>query len=422
MLVSYRNINVIIILLGGAFLSISMAISSFSTTWLIYAFGGSNADLGRILGISTLIGSLFTLFSSYIGDRYSKIMVLSISVSIGIIGIFMIAYSNSLQMIFYGSIISSIGVNASWPVLFALFTDSVHSSERNRVFGTQFLISNISYAGGNFITYFLFINMKSTEIKNLDISLIKFSLQMSAYIFLIAGTLLFFIRNKHIISEKDEGSVASNYIINKTENDTKVFDKNHFAPGALKILILSLLSSYIIGAGAGITIPYLNRFFFDIYKVDLSSLSMLFGIMTIITAIYGKIISNLSDNYGRVELIAVNQIISVILLVILATEPPLIFAFLTLFTRNAAMNSVGPIASAIQMEYTPRKYRSQFNAINEISWAVFFSVGQILGGIVVDNFGFTIPILTTATLYFIATIFYWNIRRIIHKNYSVTKT
>ena len=50
------------------------------------------------------------------------------------------------------------------------------------------------------------------------------------------------------------------------------------------------------------------------------------------------------------------------------------------------------------------KIRSQINALNSIAWGMFFAIGQIIGGIIVDNKGFTPPLLLTATLYFLATL------------------
>ncbi|MCH8908505.1 MAG: MFS transporter, partial [Candidatus Heimdallarchaeota archaeon] len=188
------------------------------------------------------------------------------------------------------------------------------------------------------------------------------------------------------------------------------FNRRDFAPGSLSILFLTLMAAFLIGFGAGITIPFLPRFFFDVYEVDLADLSLIFALLTIITAIWGKINANLADKYGRVELIVINQMVSVTLLIVLSFYPPLAFAFLVLIIRNAVMNGVGPVNAAIQMEYTPRKYRSQINALNTLAWAFLFSIGQIIGGYLVDTYGFWLPIRLTAGFYFLATVAYWRIK------------
>ncbi len=146
--------------------------------------------------------------------------------------------------------------------------------------------------------------------------------------------------------------------------------------------------------------------------------------MSVFTAIWGKVISNLADRYGQIELIVVNQLVSVTLLFVLSTYPPVFLAFSTLVIRNAVMNGVGPIANAVLMEYTPRIQRAKITALNQVSWQVSFSIGNIIGGIVVDSIGFRIPIITTASLYLISTILYWQIRRVIenHRRHRVNMT
>lgn len=427
MLENYRNPNVRWILIGGIFNSIGMSISWFSTTWLIYGLGGSNSDLGRILGLASLIGLLGSLFISGLADRFRRDVLIWVGGLFLIVGSYLLATSNSVNDVFIGQLIVTIGGSSLFPILGALFADSIPSENRNRVFGTQFLLANSASALGNLVGYFVFREMDADDIETLDVELIKYSILIATVTQFIAFTFMLLLRDSNTVSEVDEGTVASNYIRENKNHSLgralipvvkrkwykgELIDKAEFAPGSLQILSLSLISAYIIGMGAGITIPYFPRLFFDKYDIDLANLSILFAFVTLITAIWGKVNANLADRYGRVELIVVNQMVSVTLLVLLASYPPLIFALLTLIVRNAAMNGVGPVATAIQMEYSPRGYRSKVNALNMGAWVVFFSIGQIIGGWLVDNYGFRIPILMTASLYFLATIFYWRIRKI----------
>ena len=291
----------------------------------------------------------------------------------------------------------------------------------------NFLLSQISSASGNIIGYFVFLDMDTTNIENLDVGLIQLTIKIATVMAGFGLMVVMFIRDGNTISQDDEGSIASQYTVSDNGNELtdpsndksfikrtikKIISPDDFAPGAIKILILTLLSSYTIGLGAGITIPYLSRFFFDIYEINLAELSLLFAGMTVFTGFWGKFNAHYADRFGNIELIVVNQLISVTLLVILAGEPVIFLALMVLFVRNAAMNGTMPLVTKIQMDNTPRKYRSQLNAANGISWAVFFSFGQVIGGRVVDDYGFTIPILTTAALYFISTIFYWKVKNV----------
>lgn len=381
----------------------------FSTGWLIYGLGGNNSDLGMIFGVSSIFGLGASFLGSFLADRHRNDIIIWIGGFLSIIGAFILSQSNTLRIIFAGLFITTIGGSLMFPVLFALFTNSTPAEDRNKVFGTQFLFTNIAWGLGNLVGYFIFKNMNTTEIENLDVNLIRYSLLLGAILELIAFLSLLMIRDKFAIKLEDEKSVASDYTMTVIDQKKKKLSED-FSPGALTIIILTLISGFIVGFGAGITIPYLPRLFFDIYQIDLSNLSLLLGFMTFFTAIWGKINADLADKFGRIELIVTNQMVSVTLLVVLSTYPPVYFAFLTLIVRNAVMNGVGPLTNAVQMEYSPRKYRSRINAMNTISWSLFFAIGQILGGYLVDQIGFRIPILMTASLYFIATLCFWQIR------------
>ncbi|OLS28535.1 MAG: hypothetical protein HeimC2_05920 [Candidatus Heimdallarchaeota archaeon LC_2] len=420
MLGSYRNPNVRWILIVGIFNSIGLSISWFSITWLIYGFGGSNSDLGQILGVASLIGLIGSLFGSSLADKFRRDALIWIGGLFLVIGSYLLATSNNLNDIFVGQVFISIGGSSLFPIIGALFADSIPAKNRNRVFGTQFLLTNSASAIGNLVGYFIFRGMDSEDIETLDVELIKYSIFFAAATQFIAFIFMLFLRDKNTVSEAEEGTIASNFVQEKNTNQKfkskwykgELFDRSEFAPGSLQIITLTLISSYIIGMGAGISIPYFPRFFFDIYAIDLANLSILFAFVTLITAVWGKINANLADRYGRVELIVANQFVSVTLLVLLATYPPLIFAMLTLIVRNAAMNGVGPVSAAIQMEHSPRAYRSKVNALNQMAWVVLFAIGQMIGGHLVDNFGFRLPILITASLYLLATFSYWRIMKI----------
>lgn len=421
----YKNKNVRIILLFFFLISISGSILWFSSTWLIYGIGGSNADLGWVLGASTFLGSLFTVVTSVMADRLRKDLIAVGGYVVAFAGMVVLSYSTSLSEVMIGNILYSMGTSSLFPIVTALFADSLKTEHRNKVFGTNFMISEMAHATGNILGYFVFLKMDTTTIENLDVGLIQLTIKIATIIAGFGLIVVVFIKDSNTISQDDEGSIASQHTL--IENDLldtpsdqsfikriilKIINPDDFAPGAIKILLLTLLSSYTIGLGAGITIPYLNRFFFDIYLINLAELSLLFAGMTVFTGFWGKFNAHYADRFGNIELIVINQLISVTLLVILAGQPIIFLALMVLFVRNAAMNGTMPLVTKIQMDQTPRKYRSQLNAANGISWAVFFSLGQIIGGRVVDDHGFTIPILTTAVLYFISTIFYWRVKKV----------
>ncbi|MCY3412231.1 MAG: MFS transporter [Candidatus Heimdallarchaeota archaeon] len=416
----YKNRNIQLILVIGSILGISGSILWVLTTFLVYGLGGSNADLGKILGISTMLSLGFTFLASYLADRFRKDLILVIVVILQAIGVYLLATANTLTWVFIGQLFYASGASGLYPILMSVFSMSIPTSQKNRVFGTNFLIQNFFSAAGSILGYFALKDTNIDRIESIRVDILQEIMMYAFFLLVIVTVLSVLINDKYTLdeAEENEGVAKSTSEILIHPQDPfyyRIINPRYFEPETGKIIILSLVASYFIGFGAGISIPYLPRFFFDIYRIDLANINLLFAGMTIITALWGKISANLADKYGRNELIAIMQIVCVILLVVLASVPPLIFAFLALIVRNAAMNGTGPLFSAIQMDYTPRRYRSQVNAINSVSWGGLFAIGQIIGGTLVDDIGFTQPFLLTATFYFLATIPFIKIRALEQK-------
>ncbi len=397
---AYHNRNVRAVLLGSIFNSLAFSILWFSTTWLVYSLGGSNSDLGLILGISSLVSILASMVASYLADMYRRDIVILTSIGIMFFGTLLLTKASGLDDVFVGQVLNAIGGGASAPTINALFSDSLNTDDRTRVFGTQFLLSETSNAMGGVLGFFFFAGMKADDVNSLDRALIQQFISISAASILVVLLIsILLLRDGYALSEQEEKS-------KKNQEEITVANSR-------MIISLSLLSALLIGFGAGFTIPYLPRLFFDIYKVDLSNLSILMAGVSVFTAVWGKINSNLAERFGRIQLIVLNQMVSVSLLLLLSTYPPILLAFSVLIIRNAVMNGVGPIANSVLMEYTPRQSRSKISAINQISWQILFSVGNIAGGWTVDHYGFRIPILTTATFYFISTLIFWKMKEIV---------
>lgn len=405
----YSNRNVRLILIAGFFYAVAGSVFWFSPTWLVYSLGGDNADLGRILGTATLLSIVASFISSIFADRYRRDVMIWIGALFSLTGLFGLSSSFTLDQLFLFQIITASGFSMIQPPIGSLFADSIPAYNRNRLFGTQFFLNTLSSASANMIPFILFRGTEA-DLSSVDPDLLRLSLRIGLGFLLVAGLAIALVRDKYSITVEEEGSVATKYRVEKSDSDVTKSFRQHFAPTALPILTIALGSTVFIGFGAGITVPYFPRFFFDIYELDLSDLSLVFAGLTVLTAVWGKVTADLADRFGRIELIVVNQALAVVLLYILATYPPLGLALLTLYIRNAVMNGTGPLNTAILMEYTPRQYRSMATAIFNIGWSGLFGVGQIAGGILVEATDFWVNFTITATLYLISTLMLWRIK------------
>ena len=84
-------------------------------------------------------------------------------------------------------------------------------------------------------------------------------------------------------------------------------------------------------------------------------------------------------------------------------------------SRNALMNSSGPISRSIVMDIVPVSSRGKWNSLETLAWGMFWSVSASVGGIIVDTYGFMYVFFFTATLYTIATLLLLTIRHKVPK-------
>ena len=420
----YTNPNIRWIFAGGSFIALAESVLWFAPIWLIYSLGGSNTQLGIILGSASLVGIACSVGLSRWADRSRLDRVIKLASLLMVIGTLILSLAHTLVMVAVGMVISQTGFLTLEPLIQALLSNSTHSKHRNRIFGTKYLVFNIALALGNLLLFF-FYRGQGTEIDELDSDLIRLSILIATGAAIIGTAFNFLLRDERFLLEAEEGNSATagspeqHGDGNLKQRGEGKPDRNRLrrclAPGIYPIIVITLASPVFIGLGAGTTVPYFPRFFFDIYNLDLSNLSLAFAGLTLFTGVWGKVTANLADRFGRVEMVVANQLIAVLLLYTLATYPPFVIAISVLLLRNALMNGAWPVAGSLQMEYTPRRYRSQISAITFTIFATTFAVGQACGGWLADHYGFRILFIITATLYLAATLLYWRIRGLIRR-------
>ncbi len=399
------NRNVLGFLLSSPFNSIAFGLSWFTSTFMIYAFADAdkNTQLGRVGGIVAIVTLISSLAGAYISDHYRRDVMIYISYFISVFSFYQYTKADSVADVLFAQSVMSLSWGIGGPSQNALVADSTPPNLRNWVYGWLFAVSNIFLAGGNIVGYFLF----SRYGQDPNPEVLRLAMKVSLGLAIIGGIFFLLINDKHVLpAEKD-------IVLGEQEDEKAV---GGFTKSGLYAVGIMLFSGYLIGFGAGLSIPFLQFFFYEEYKIKLDDLSLIFALMMVLTGFLGKWLADLGTKYGRVKMIVISQGIAVILLYALATYPPLYIAIIALLARNASMNAVGPLSQALLMDNTPRIRRSTVSLLSNIGWSLLFGVGQLIGGMLIDRYGYWIAFLITATLYLTATIMIATIRE--HKSRS----
>ncbi|MCX7703431.1 MAG: MFS transporter, partial [Planctomycetota bacterium] len=170
---------------------------------------------------------------------------------------------------------------------------------------------------------------------------------------------------------------------------------------------LKLLSSRaLIGLGAGLTIPFLNLYFRYVHNSQPSRIGIYWSLSSI-TMLLGTLLAPLlSDRLGKVNLVVSSQLLSILFMLGLAFAPSESIALIPFLIRVALMNMSSPIANAFALESVPRKEQGVMNALLMLSWSLPWSLSTLIGGKMIERYGFYPSFISTSILYLLSSILF----------------
>ena len=173
--------------------------------------------------------------------------------------------------------------------------------------------------------------MRNTSVKNQSHA-ISLSFATHSFGTIFSGIIIFF--SAQFMQAIDEGNIllgisifgffALYYLLQMKIDITPPADKKMLLQSYDWLLILqAIVPTLIIAIGAGLTIPFINLFFFHNFSVDSSGFAMIGGLSSFLVAIFSLLVPNLKSRFGF-KGITYTQIIAVLALVALATTEFLI--------------------------------------------------------------------------------------------------
>ena len=181
------------------------------------------------------------------------------------------------------------------------------------------------------------------------------------------------------------------------------------------LLIKAIIPTLIIAIGAGLTIPFINLFFFHNFQIDSSGFAVIGGIASILVAFLGLLVPNLKSRLGFKKGITYTQMIAVIALVALATTEffndywwALPLAVMCYWVRTPLMNMAAPMTSELTMNYVGVKNQEMLSAIMAAIWSgSWFFSSQIFRFLKAEGLPYAHIFYITATLYAFGVFMYY---------------
>jgi predicted MFS family arabinose efflux permease len=173
-------------------------------------------------------------------------------------------------------------------------------------------------------------------------------------------------------------------------------------------LILKLsVPAFLVGCGAGLTIPFLNLYFRDRFQQDTAQIGLYFSVAQIITMAGFLVGPILARRFTHVRAIIATELLSIPFFLLLAVAGDLWIAVLAFWMRGALMNMNQPVANAFAMEITPAEQQAVTNSMRTFSWNLAWMVTTVIGGWLIQQHGYSINMFLTIGCYLAAATLFW---------------
>jgi len=177
----------------------------------------------------------------------------------------------------------------------------------------------------------------------------------------------------------------------------------------------AIIPTLIISVGAGLTIPFINLFFYSVFGVDSDQFSV-YGSLSAFLVLSGAFfVPTLRRKLGYTQAILGTQFLAIIFLVILAfteifqdVEGIMALAVICFLLRQPLMNMANPMTSELTMKYVGPKNQELISALTSsiwsASWFISAKLFQLLRGHDLEYFKI---FFITAILYTIGVSWYY---------------
>ena len=172
-------------------------------------------------------------------------------------------------------------------------------------------------------------------------------------------------------------------------------------------IFLLTLVQVLIGLGAGLFIPYTNIYFVQHLKASSWLFGLIDGGATALTALFTLAAPFLAMRLGRVNSIALTQLVSIPLLLTIGLTSYLPLAAALYLFRQPLMDMSMGVLQVFSMEAVPQEHRGLANSSYQASFQVAWAATASLGGIIIVELGYPPIFIGGAICYVLAIVTLW---------------
>jgi MFS family permease len=169
----------------------------------------------------------------------------------------------------------------------------------------------------------------------------------------------------------------------------------------------ALLPNFLLGIGAGLTIPYINLYFKNVFAMSDAAIGAAVAAGQIATFVGIASGPSLSRRIGKRKSIVLTQAVSVPFILVLTYAKAFPLVAIAYLIRQSLMNLSNPLQDNFILELVPQDQQQFMNALKMVLWTGSWMIAARISGILIKEGGFAPSFTVTAALYAASTASFW---------------
>lgn len=167
------------------------------------------------------------------------------------------------------------------------------------------------------------------------------------------------------------------------------------------------VNALLIGAGAGLVIPFMNLYFAQRFRCSSGQIGSFFSVAQVFTGATALLAPALARRFGKLRTALWAQLMSLPFLVTLGIEHRLEIAVAAFWVRATLMQATTPLLGTFIMEALPSELRATATGVTSLVWNIGWALSAALAGTMIQQFGYDVPFYVTASLYAAAALYFY---------------
>lgn len=389
-------------LLAQGFNGIGMGIFAVLLNLYLKAGGLGEDHIGRLLAYKSFAAAFSSIFWGWLADRTGRKSTYLCGIFCVGTGFSLLTASGDPAWYWLAAVICGLGEGAEMVSVQPFLQENSRPGQRSYVFSLNFSLNLFMSIFAGFVAGWLPWGLRASGLVGVGGEVPALRLTMAAGIgFVILASLPVLL----IPSGRPSSSVTEGKPVSPGSEPPPPLS------AVAGVIAKFVLTSAMIGCGAGLIVPFFNLYFLDWVGAGVPEIGTIFAFGQFGTAVGGFLTPWIIRRFGFVGGVVGTQLLSLPFMVIMANTHGMLLCSASFWFRQAFMNMGVPIRQEMLMNLVPAQYRARASAVDSMSWNLAWAFSMLFSGALIRDRGYDFCLLVTTFLYLSSSLVYFSFFR-----------